>query len=253
MASFVSATSLKQECPRSLLTGLHPYHPDRETWLESFHKEKLGIQSQDTYNKITLAEYRTLRAKGAPCTIPTMCILSTKKDKMLNPLRAKSRIVILGNHEDRVWTKPEKYAPILCSDTLRVLVSMAVERRRTLKQDDCQGILTADKIRIVKPPIGDPDAKKDEYWLLKCTLYGLCRSPCHWYTKIKASSTVLALKTMHLTPACLPATSSTHPTLQLSHPRPRLPSASMSMILYTSRGTPRLNVDSNDSSQISSR
>ncbi len=68
---------------------------------------------------------------------------------------------------------------------------MAVERRRTLKQGDCknaffQGILPEDKITVVKPPIGDPDAAKDKYWLLKKTLYGLRRSPRHWYNKIKA-------------------------------------------------------------------
>ncbi len=54
-----------------------------------------------------LKEYRALCAKGAPCAIPTMCILFINKDKMLNPLRAKSGIVVLGNQEDRIWTKPE--------------------------------------------------------------------------------------------------------------------------------------------------
>ncbi len=131
-ASFISTTILKGECPCSLLTGLHPSHPDRDTWLESFREEKSGIQSQDTYNKITLAEYCTLRAKGAPRAFPRMCILSIKKDEMLNPLRAKSRIVVLGNHKDRVWTKSEKYAPLLWPDMLHLLVSMAVERRCTL-------------------------------------------------------------------------------------------------------------------------
>ncbi len=118
---------------------------------------------------------------------------------MLNPLCAKSCIVVLGNHEDRVWSKPEKYAPVLWPDTLRLLVSMAVERRCTLKQGDCknafcQGVLPADEITIVKPPIGNPDAKKDEYWLLKRTLYGLRRSPRHWYNKIKGILNSLGLK-----------------------------------------------------------
>jgi hypothetical protein len=36
-ANFVSAASLLRECPRSLLTALAPTHPDRETWLLSFH------------------------------------------------------------------------------------------------------------------------------------------------------------------------------------------------------------------------
>ncbi len=100
----------------------------------------------------------------------------------MNPHHAKSRIVVLGNHEDRVWTKPEKYAPVLRPDSLRLMVSMAMERHTFLKQGDCknafcQGILPDDEVTIVKPPIDDPDAKKDEYWLLKRTLYGLRCSP----------------------------------------------------------------------------
>jgi hypothetical protein len=133
-ASHVSAVNLKRKCPHSLLTALHPTHPDRETWMASFREEKSGIESQGTYVEIGLSEYRALRAKGAPKAIPTMCVLSIKKDEMLNPLRAKSRIVALGNHEDRVWTKSEKYAPVLRPDSMRLMVSLAVERRCTLKQ-----------------------------------------------------------------------------------------------------------------------
>jgi hypothetical protein len=96
--------------------------------MASFHEEKSGIESQNTYIKIKLAEYRALCAKGAPRGIPTMCVLSIKKDKMLNPLHAKSQIVVLGNHEDCVWTKSKKYAPVLRPDTMRLMVSLAVER-----------------------------------------------------------------------------------------------------------------------------
>ena len=198
-ASFVSAASLLRECPRSLLSALAPTHPDRDTWLASFREEKDGIKSQDTYDVLTLDQYRAYRAKGAPRAIPTMCVLTIKPDEMLRPHRAKSRIVVLGNHEDRIWTKCEKYAPVLRSDTLRLIVSMAIQKRRTLKQGDCknafcQGILPPDEITIVKPPIGDPDAKKDEFWLLKRTLYGLRRSPKHWYDKIRTILTSLGLQ-----------------------------------------------------------
>ncbi len=48
----------------------------------------------------------------------------------------------------------------------------------------CQGILPLEEITIARPPSGDPDAAKDEYWLLQKTLYRLRRSPCHWYEKI---------------------------------------------------------------------
>jgi hypothetical protein len=198
-ASFVSAALLLWECPRSLLSALAPTHPDHDIWLASFREEKDGIRSQNTYNVLTLDQYRAYRVKGAPRAIPTMCVLTIKPNKMLRPHRAKSRILVLGNHKDWIWSKPEKYAPILHPDTLHLIISMAVQQRRTLKQGDCknafcQGILPPDEISIVKPLIGDPDAKNDEYWLLKRTLYGLSHSPKHWYDKICKILTSVGLK-----------------------------------------------------------
>jgi hypothetical protein len=121
--NFVSAKTLKRECPRSLLVALAPSHPNQAIWLNSFRKEKFDIQSQDTYVKIGLAEYQALRAKGAPRTIPLVCVLTIKKDKMFNPLCAKSQIVALGNHEDRIWTKSDKYAPVLRSYLMHLFTS----------------------------------------------------------------------------------------------------------------------------------
>ena len=127
-ASFVSAASLLPECPRSLLCALALTHPDRNVWLVSFREEKDGIKLQDAYNVFTLEQYRAYCAQGAPWAIPTMCVLTIKLDEMLRPHRAKSRILVLGNHKERIWTKSEKYAPVLCPDTLRLIVSMAVQR-----------------------------------------------------------------------------------------------------------------------------
>jgi hypothetical protein len=200
--------------------------------MASFREEKSRIESQNTYIKINLEEYRALRTKGAPRAIPTMCVLSIKKDKMLNPLRAKSRIVILGNHEDCIWTKSEKYTPVLRPDTMCLMVSLAVERQHTLKQGDCknafcQGILPDDQITIVKPPIGNPDAKKDKYWLLTWTLYGLRRSPRHWYNKIMAVLNSLGLKANSLDP-CLFTGSIVNP----SNPAAGIPTAPLTLRIY---------------------
>jgi hypothetical protein len=81
-------------------------HPDQDVWLASFREEKDGIESLDTYVKITVAEYCALRKKGAPCAIPTMCVLTILKDEMMNPLREKSCIVVLGNHKGRFGQNP---------------------------------------------------------------------------------------------------------------------------------------------------
>jgi hypothetical protein len=95
--------------------------------------------------------------------------------------------------------KAQKYAPDLRPDSMRLVVSLATEHHCTLKQGNyknafCQGILPDDKITIIKPPIGDPDATKNKYWLLKRTLYGLQHSSCHWYTKINAALNQIGLQ-----------------------------------------------------------
>jgi hypothetical protein len=136
-----------------------------------------------------------------------MCVLTIKKDELLRSLRAKSCIVVLGNHEDRVWAKSNKYAPVLHQDSLQFLASMAVLARRPLHQGDCknsfcQGILPPDEVTIVHPPSGDPEAAPEEYWLLKWTLYGLRCSPQHWYDKINAILTSIGL-TPSLKDPCL--------------------------------------------------
>ncbi len=72
----------------------------------------------------------------APRALPFICVLTIKKDKNLDPLRAKSRIVFLSNHEEQTWTKSERFAPVLRVDSLCYLLSLAIERRRRLKQGD---------------------------------------------------------------------------------------------------------------------
>ncbi len=99
VASIISAINLHRDCPPSLLQALAMSHPDWELWLQSYYEEKGGIKSLGTFKCLTLGEYCALREKGAPKAIPTMCVSTIKKDKHLMPLRAKFRIVVLGNRE----------------------------------------------------------------------------------------------------------------------------------------------------------
>ena len=63
-----------------------------------------------TFERLTLGQYRALVEKGAPCAIPSMCVLTVKRDESMLPIRAKSRIVVLGNHEERNWSKSDSFA-----------------------------------------------------------------------------------------------------------------------------------------------
>jgi hypothetical protein len=121
-----------------------------------------------------------------------MCVLVIKPDKDGNPVRAKSRIVVLGNFEDRYYTKSQRYAPVLKYSSLRLLCSKAVGDKRVLQQGDCKNAfcharLPDDELTVVRPPVGDPAYTQDEYWLLNKTLYGLRRSPHHWYNMFTAA------------------------------------------------------------------
>ena len=89
--------------------------------------------------------------------IPLMNLFTTKKDKLGNPICAKSIIVVLGNLERRIWLREDWCAPVLNLVSARLLVSMACEDGIFLKSGDCKNafcnrILPKDEICIIKPP-----------------------------------------------------------------------------------------------------
>jgi hypothetical protein len=67
-----------------------------------------------------------------------MCVLVIKHDKDGRPLQAKSRIVVLGNFEDRLYDKSQRYAPVLKYSSLRLLIAKAIRAKRVLQQGDCK-------------------------------------------------------------------------------------------------------------------
>ena len=79
----------------------------------------------------------------------------------------------------------------MAQSSVRLLASLAVQNRRVLKQADCknafcQPTLPSDEVVVCKPPAGCPRSKPGELWRLRKTLYGLRRSPRHWYELIRS-------------------------------------------------------------------
>jgi hypothetical protein len=167
VALFVSALKHHCDCPPTLLKALADSQPNHNVWLASHDEEKHGL-NLNTYPKHTLGEYWALREKRARHTIPKMCVLTIKKDKNLLLLWAKSHIVILGNHEDSIWSKSDKLTPVLRGDSLQILVSLAIQKCWALHQGNCknafcQGILPPEEVTIVRLPSGDPDPDPNKY------------------------------------------------------------------------------------------
>ncbi len=70
--------------------------------MRSFQEEKDKIIAMDMNGTITPAQYQDYCEKVPPHAIPTMCVLAIKLDEMMNPHRAKSHIVVLGNYNNRI-------------------------------------------------------------------------------------------------------------------------------------------------------
>ena len=188
-ARIVSAVKLKSRiAPRNLREALKMSNPDNPIWLEAYREEYEGLKRLNTYTEIDERQLKQYEAAGCE-VVPSMNLFNIKPNEKGEPYRAKSRIVVLGNLEQRTWSKEDKYAPVLGAIGNRLLVSEAVSRGRKVKQGDCKNAfcqpeLPEDEVVIVKPPKGCPFTPTGKYWKLNKTLYGLCRSPRHWYDKI---------------------------------------------------------------------
>jgi hypothetical protein len=186
-ASHVSAAGLSQIFPPgSLKRALDPRSPDAEIWYESYKEEYDGIALNDTMEIMSEEEYRRWSRLSGRHAIPSMAVFTVKKDSLGRPLRAKGRIVVLGNKDPVAWSKADCYAPVASLPIVRLLTALAVNHKRTLKQGDCknafvQAELPPEEDTVVRPPLGCPFTPAGSYWRLKKSLYGLRRAPRHWY------------------------------------------------------------------------
>ena len=83
---------------------------------------------------------------------------------------------MLGDFEDRLHQKSQRYAMVLKYSSLHLLTAEAVGDKRILQQVDCKNAfynatLLENEVTVIRPTIGDPAFQEDEFWLLKKTLY----------------------------------------------------------------------------------
>jgi len=186
IANHVSAKGLESHDVPTLLSHKKMSSNDRKIWDAAYAEEYFGLHDLPAWTTLTEAEYQQNKAEYK-MILPTMAI-STIKHEFGNPKRAKYRIVALGNLDPHDWTKPDCYAPVMSMLELRLMVSIAIKFKRILKSGDfkqafVQALLPPEEQYVLRPPIGCPHTEKNTYWKLQRTLYGLKRSPRHWYDK----------------------------------------------------------------------
>ncbi len=164
-ARIVSAKELKRLCPDNLREALDKGSPDKWTWRASYDEEYDGLAAQDMYTVISKEKYQELVQTKGVQVIPSMVVLTVKKDEDGSSVQAKSHIVVLGNLEWQVWEKKDKYAPVIGQASTKLLVSLVVKKGRSLKQGDCKNalchsVLSEDNAIVVRPPPGCHRSKR---------------------------------------------------------------------------------------------
>jgi hypothetical protein len=197
-AYHVHAHGLRRGVPGSFKLSMRKDYVDHQIWMDSYSEEYVSLRDQTTFFSITWEEYE--RKYSHVKIIPSMNVQTIKKDEAGMPIRAKSRVVALGNHEETIWEPGDLHAPVIRKESDRLLTSIAVDLGRPQKQGDCKNAflhptLPPEEIVIVRPPPGCPFSQPGELWLLNKTLYGLRRSPKHWYDALCA-----ALQAIGMTP-----------------------------------------------------
>eukprot|EP00957_Ditylum_brightwellii_P026160 1979271-Ditylum_brightwellii.AAC.1 len=113
-----------------------------------------------------------------------MAISTIKYDQDGKPKHVKWCIDALGNLDPHTWSFEEVFAPVMTMLELLVLVSLAIHHKRPLKSGDAKqafvkATLPNTEQYVIRPPAGCLNSQPNTYWLLKRTLFGLKRSPCH--------------------------------------------------------------------------
>lgn len=198
IARHVSAANLTSEQLPTLLQHKNLPESDRITWDSSYNEECDGLIDLPCWNVITEDQYQAIRHL-CPYILPSMAISTIKYDEIGNKKRAKYRIVVLGNLGPNKWSKSDVFAPALSLMEFRLLIAIAVKYNRIAKNGDVkqafvQTFLPDHEKYVVRPHPGCPRSQPGTYWLLKRTLYGLKRSPKHWFDKAVKILSSIGLK-----------------------------------------------------------
>ena len=158
---------------------------DKDIWDEAYNEEFYGVQGLPTW--VTLDQkYGNAIKHHVSGILPTMDISTIKPDSQGKPIRAKYIIVSMGNMDPHNWTKSQCYSPVLSIPETRLIISISVNFNVIPKSVDgiqafFQTTLPSNERDITRQPVGCPNSKPNTYWFLLKTLYGLKRSPKHWF------------------------------------------------------------------------
>ena len=170
-----------------------------------YEEECCGLHNKKkTWTYISEEQYKHLKP-AVGNALQKISIATIITDANSKPQRAKYRVCVIGNIDPTNWSLNKVFAPVLFQLKLRILTTIAVQKRSKFntgdfKQAFCQEYLPDGETYVLRPPKYCPITTTPNMYLhIIQTLYGLKRSPRHWYEKAQATflSIVLNNKIPH--------------------------------------------------------
>ena len=152
---------------------------DRKHWILAIDEELESLTKNGTWKEGIVPPVSVK-------VLPSMIILKLKRDENGRPARFKGRLVALGNMQSDLTLLMDLYAPVICIELVRALLSVAQVKGWAIRQIDFKGAFLnayldkGEEIWIKLPDIPGTKFVGQIVKLIK-SLYGLRQSPKLWY------------------------------------------------------------------------
>ena len=171
--------------PRTPSEALTSFH-----WREAMHEEMKALLQNNTWEIVDLPKGKT------PVGCRWVFSLKCKSDGSLD--RHKARLVAQGYTQTYGIDYQETFAPVAKLNTIRILISLAVNFDWPLRQYDIKnaflhGDLKEEIYMNILPGYGD-STMKGKVCKLKKALYGLKQSPRAWFGRFSQAMKALDFK-----------------------------------------------------------
>ena len=152
---------------------------DRDSWKEALESEMKAMYNMGVWELINPDPTR----KPIPCK----WIFKNKLREDGTLERRKARLVAMGNFQKSGVDYTELFAPVARHDSVRLLISIAVEEKLIPYQFDVKSACLCGKLEDtvhMKQPKGYEDGT-DRVCNLRQSIYGLCQAPRVFHPKLK--------------------------------------------------------------------
>jgi hypothetical protein len=150
---------------------------DSQEWLE--WEEAIKAELQQLAQKRT---WELIKCPNESIPIANKWVFIRKYNKEGNLTKYKARLVAKGCAQCPGYDYQETYSPVVCMETIRVILAMAAIKDLKIQQMDVKGAYlngTLKEVVYMQQPDGYAD-EMDQVCRLVKTIYGLKQSGCEW-------------------------------------------------------------------------